>query len=87
MVFKYQQELKKSTGIFAQELGSDAGNPFSNSTEEKTTGSTDFSEEWLHDDSKLVQFNDDYLAFHLLTNMGIYIAFHGELHAPPPDAA
>lgn len=87
LVFKYQQELKKSTGVFAQESGSDSDNPFSNSTEEKTPGSTGFSEEWLHDDSKPDQFNKDYKAFHLHTNMGIYIAFHGELHAPPPDAA
>ena len=87
MVFQYQQELKKSAGILAHESNADAGNPFSSSTEEKAPGSSSVSEEWLHDDSKMDQLNDDYDTFHLLTNMGIYVAYHGELLAPPPDAA
>ncbi len=62
-------------------------NPFGNNTEEKAPSSTSFSEEYLHD-----LHRSDYLftivsQYHKCENAGTYIAFHGELLVPPPNAA
>ncbi len=61
--------------------------PLGNATEEKAPSSSSFSEEYLHD-----HHTDDHsfsiaLQFHKCENMGTYIAYHGELHVPPPNAA
>ena len=61
-------------------------NPFSNTTEEKTSSSVNLAEEYLHDmeDSEhyVIVPSNEYKVEHA----SIYIAFHGELISPPPDA-
>jgi hypothetical protein len=65
----------------------EAANPFSGTTEEKNPGSTSFSEEYLHDQCITDHFFDFKHAYHKCENAGTYIAFHGELLVPPPNAA
>jgi len=64
----------------------EAANPFGNNTEEKT-GSSSFSEEYLHDHHKAENFSSIVQRYHTCENAGTYIAFHGELHVPPPNVA
>ena len=63
----------------------DSDNPFSNTTEEKSSNSTSFSEEFLHDthasEYSIAVPSTEYKVEHA----SIYIAFHGELISPPPD--
>lgn len=63
----------------------DTDNPFSNTTEEKSSNSTSLSEEFLHD----THSSEHYLAVpsteYKVEHASIYIAFHGELISPPPD--
>jgi hypothetical protein len=65
----------------------DNSNPFSNTTEEKNPSSSSLTEEYLHD-----QHNSDHLFYidlqkYMGVNVDTYIAYHGELHVPPPDFA
>ena len=65
----------------------DSDNPLANTTEEKTPNSVNTpSEEYLHDSHAA----ENYIAVpsteYKLENVPIYIAFHGELISPPPDA-
>ena len=63
-------------------------NPFSNSTEEKKSGNTSsFSEEYLHEHPDQDCFIIIPRQYHKCKNAGSYIAFHGELLVPPPNAA
>jgi cytoskeletal protein RodZ len=63
----------------------DTDNPFSNTTEEKSSSTTSFSEEFLHDthpsEHDVTVPSTEYKVEHAST----YIAFHGELISPPPD--
>jgi len=68
----------------------DNTNPYSNSTEEKTpsNGSLGISEEYVHEahyDVHLSPFqvSEAYIHAHEAT----YVAYHGELHCPPPNNA
>jgi hypothetical protein len=65
-----------------------SGNPFANTTEEKTSSnSSSFSEEYLHD-----THSADYhvpvssIKYHI-EHHPTYIAFYGDLESPPPDIA
>lgn len=62
-------------------------NPFANTTEEKTPNSVNTpTEEYLHDTHSSENYitvpSTEYKVEHVST----YIAFHGELISPPPDA-
>jgi hypothetical protein len=57
----------------------DGTNPFGNNTEEKApTNGSSFSEEYFF--SIISQY-------HKCENAGTYVAYHGELLVPPPNAA
>jgi hypothetical protein len=63
-------------------------NPFANTTEEKTPNSVNApSEEYLHDND----YSENYISVpsteYKIVHTSLYIAFHGELISPPPDAA
>lgn len=58
-----------------------------NNIDEKAPSGPNLSEEFLHEHHSLHSFSaiTDYnYAQH---NADVYVAFHGELHAPPPNAA
>ena len=62
-------------------------NPFSGSEEKAPTSGSQVSEEYLHDHHKSEYFFTIVSTFHKLENAGTYIAFHGELLVPPPNAS
>lgn len=63
-------------------------NPFSGATEEKAPKTLNsFSEEYLHDNHRSEYLFSISSRFHKGENAGIYVAYHGELHVPPPNKA
>lgn len=64
----------------------DLANPLGNSTEEKAPSSSSFSEEYLHDYHAQTHYMTLSLRYNACENTGIYTAFHGELHVPPPNS-
>jgi hypothetical protein len=93
VVFACQQELAKQgqTAKAPAPLADneeETGNPFGNNTEEKAPNtSSSFSEEYLHDHHIHDHFFSISLQYHKCENAGTYIAYHGELLVPPPNAA
>jgi hypothetical protein len=91
-VYKSQQELAKHTKVVADQSShsgseEEAANPFGNNTEEKAPSSnTSVSEEYLHDSHTAEDFMSVASQNHKCENSGIYNAFHGEVHVPPPNA-
>ena len=75
-----------STSSGENNTGEDDNSFANNTTEEKTPNSTTLSEEYLHDtnstDNSITVPSTEYKVEHAST----YIAFHGELICPPPDA-
>ncbi len=61
-------------------------NPFSGTEEKAPTSGNQVSEEYLHDHHKSDSFFTIISTFHKSENAGTYIAFHGELLVPPPNA-
>ncbi len=91
-VFASQQKLARQDKIADNQSPlsgneEEAANPFSSTTEEKSPGSTAFSEEFLHDHCIADHFFSIDLQYHKCENAGTYVAYHGELLVPPPDAA
>jgi hypothetical protein len=91
-----QQELAKQQKAMSVDLPisdneEDSTNPSDNSNnniEEKVPNSgTSFSEEYLHVHHTSQDFGSITARNYKFENSGTYIAFHGELHAPPPNAA
>jgi hypothetical protein len=63
-------------------------NPYGNNTEEKNPYSgNSVSEEYLHHHHTDEHFLLTNSQFHKFENAEAYIAYHGELDVPPPDAA
>lgn len=65
----------------------DTSSPFSNTTEEKNSNTTSFSEELLHEHSIANYSTSIVTQYHICLNEDTYIAYHGELLVPPPNAA
>ncbi|MCW3092175.1 MAG: hypothetical protein JWP81_3244 [Ferruginibacter sp.] len=89
-----QQEMAKQQKAISIDLpisGSDEDCPDSsgnNNIEEKAPVSgNSLSEEFLHEHHTTQEFGTKTPRNYKLENSGTYIAFHGELHAPPPNAA
>lgn len=86
-IAKYSKSVNDQSSHHCNE--EEASNPFGNTTEEKAPSSsnTSVSEEYLHD-----HHIDEYILSiasrnHKCENSGIYNAFHGEVHVPPPNRA
>ena len=90
-VYASQQELAKQSKVASTDFGTteeETNNSPSNTTEEKKpSGSSSVSEEYLHnhhsDDHRIAPGSQ----FHKSENTGVYNAFHGEVHVPPPNVA
>jgi len=66
----------------------ESSNPFGNSTEEKAPSTTSLSEEYLHQ----YHHPDEYFSstasqYHNCASADTYVAYHGEVQVPPPNAA
>jgi hypothetical protein len=81
-----KQQIKK-TSTPLSENEQENSNPFGNSTEEKTFSSNSFSEEYLHDHDVTDHFYSSGSLYNKHDDAEDYIAFHGELLVPPPNAA
>jgi hypothetical protein len=91
IIYQSQQELS-SYQVLSSEIPpastEDDSNPLTNTTEEKHSNSTNtLSEEFLHDHHYCDHFFSIDLQKYRGKNAGTYIAYHGELDVPPPDAA
>lgn len=91
-VFESQQKIAKQYSASKADLpigtNEEETNPLGNNTEEKAPNSSNsFSEEYLHDNHRSDYFFSVASQFQKCENAGTYIAFHGELHVPPPNVA
>jgi len=90
-VYSSQQKLAKqaeSSNASSSHNGSEeeTPNPFGTTTEEKAPGSTpSVSEEYVHDHHTSEYILSIASQFFVCQNSGIYNAFHGEIHVPPPN--
>jgi len=87
-VYEAQQKLAKSTHNNLSGTGTqkdDTGNPFANTTEEKTPVS--ITEEYLHHEEVATNTQTEATPEYNTHRIATYIAFHGELISPPPDKA
>ncbi len=92
-IIDFQEKMSKlqqteNTGSLAGGQDEDS-RPISSNTEEKVPGSNNsFSEEYLHHQHITHHyFFAELSEYHKSENTGTYIAFHGELHVPPPNAS
>jgi hypothetical protein len=92
-VYAHQQKMADrekmaNTGTTKANTDQDAANPFGNNTEEKSSNSSNtLSEEYLHDHHINEHFITVVSQFPTCEDAGTYIAYHGELLVPPPNAA
>jgi hypothetical protein len=88
-VFQSQLQLKKIQKERMADLppaSPEKNNPLTNTTEEKAPSSVSVSEEYLHHTSdnehpwfSIIRHHRDY-------STSLYVAYHGELFCPPPNA-
>lgn len=84
---KLSEERKTEKVSFAQPVNEEEStNPFGGSTEEKAPSGSSLSEEYLHTHNSEEYFFSSYQQYHKCEDAGIYVAFHGELLVPPPNA-
>jgi hypothetical protein len=82
-----QKVIVKSAPVDQSPADSDdSSNPFGNTTEEKNPVSSSFSEEFLHEHHAITHWPVEKLSHDKCTHPALYIAFHGELLSPPPEA-
>ncbi len=91
-VYASQQEIAKQNSSATADLPitqtEEEANPLNGSTEEKTPKTLNLvSEEYLHDNHRSEYFFSLTSQFHKGENVTTYIAYHGELHVPPPNKA
>jgi len=82
-VYTSQQEAQK---IEASAATSNDDNPLASTTEEKAPSPTTLSEEYLHHTDEQEHPWTAIQNHHRHFTSSLYIAFHGELISPPPDA-
>lgn len=82
-----KQNTIENSGYPLSSSEEDSSNPFGNSNEEKTPGGSTIAEEFLHDHHKTDCLVASLKQYRQLENERAYIAFHGELLVPPPNAA
>ena len=87
-VYEAQKKLLQSSCNSAATTNQDeeTNNPLNNTTEEKAPSSVNLSEEYLHhtDNNEHTWFT--ITKHHRDYSTSLYIAFHGELFCPPPNA-
>jgi len=81
-----QQKMEKAASPLAGNE-EESSNPAGNNTEEKAPGNTSLSEEYIHSNHRIYFFFSIATQYHTCENADTYIAFHGELLVPPPNAS
>jgi hypothetical protein len=91
-ILSMQQDIAKQQKMVSVENpvsdgDEDAANSGNNNIEEKVPNTgNNFSEEFLHEHHSIAHFDIITEHNHELHNSDIYVAYHGELHVPPPNA-
>ena len=85
-VYAAQQEQVAIAKAHHTHTDDDSSNPFANTTEEKAPTSVNLSEEYLHHHEEISQLADIKLQHTHYHSYDVYVAFHGELLSPPPEA-
>lgn len=81
-----KQEESTSVNLPVNSPEDDSGDSSGNNVEEKAP-STSLSEEFLHEHQSAHYWFSIISNSYKSENADVYIAFHGELHAPPPNRA
>ena len=83
VTFSSVQALKAKT----TQSDNSSKNPYSNSTEEKTPNNNiGYNEEYVHNVHYDFHLPPSQIAnVYIDTNEAIYVAYHGEMHCPPPN--
>lgn len=82
-----QHKMEKASSSPIENSEEESSNPLGNNTEEKVPTTTSLSEEYLHTAHIISHFYTEVSQYHTHENSDTYIAFHGELLVPPPNAA
>lgn len=93
-VYKAQQELEKrqhhaqNIALTMEDLqdNTEECNPFGNNTEEKTESGSNGLSEYLHHIHELSHLPGLSPKHNCSHSFSVYVAFHGELHYPPPNS-
>lgn len=82
-----KQKAVERTASSQNSNDEDSSNPLTNSNEEKSSGTSTLTEEFLHDHHKTDCFLLAKERYGRTEDEKAYIAFHGELLVPPPNIA
>lgn len=82
-----QHKMEKATSSPLDSNEEETSNPLGNGTEEKVPSTSSLSEEYIHHNHRTYFFFSVETQYHKHENSGVYIAFHGELLVPPPNAS
>ena len=81
------QTISAGIELPAEDAPDDNTNPYGNNTEEKApSGNNSITEDYLHHNDYASHLPEDDIAWHKSEDDGDYIAYHGELLVPPPNA-
>ncbi len=83
-VFSHYQQVQMIES--SSEAEEDIPDPFASTTEEKTESSVNTLSEFLHEFHHAFADDNALLKHGKCHEMDIYVAFHGELISPPPEA-
>jgi hypothetical protein len=81
-----RQVIAKTTSQNNTDTKTSSTNPLTSATEEKTPSPSTLSEEYLHHQEEPIHFSGDKLNHTHHHSYDVYVAFHGELISPPPEA-
>lgn len=85
-VYSGQETKKEATQKSSDENTSDDGNPFSNTTEEKSESGFNILSEYLHDTHHIEHVSTALATYYKCHPSDLYFAYHPELLSPPPEA-
>ena len=68
-------------------VNEEESNPLSSTPDEKTPSGVSVSEEYIHDQHSSEYYLSLASQYHKLDDVGVYVAFHGEMLVPPPNKA
>jgi hypothetical protein len=90
-VFAASQKMAKEIKTEKKQLPAtdteEESTPLGNNTEEKAPNTNTFSEEFLHNHPESHYFLSKTSSYNKCADAATYVAFHGELLVPPPNAA
>ena len=90
-VYATQQETHQSQTMAGMNdtppVAEEESNPLGSTPDEKAPSGVSVSEEYLHDHHSSEYYFSMASNYHKLGDVGVYVAFHGEMLVPPPNKA